>query len=952
MHHVIGVHQLTLRVVAVLAAFAVTTISLIRSFILPIDRLPGPYTGGMHFAHTHAGASLVLPTITVVLADAAGITTTLAPLGEPRRHQRTAHCPIGARVETTWTWNLDGGHSVSLAIGALADGTTARLAFRNGRPTSVRLRELRLAGSLRVEGDPKDWLLTTFAYSRRVGTLAEQLISSNEDERRVWAGFGLPVPYDLPAVETAEDGRWRSFQDYAICSGAQGALALGAVGDPEATLRIDVLVEGALNSLVIASEMSDVEVAPGAWRHGQELAVLGGVQAEAGERLLRWVAATHGARTHRGAAAGWCSWYHHGAGVAASDARSIADHVRASGLPMPVIQIDDGFQRQVGDWACNARFAAGWAPVIERIRAAGSVPGVWLAPLAIHESTALFREHPEWLQRDVDGAIAGEANNWGPRSRWLDPTHPGAAAWIRQLIREHREQGFRYFKIDFNTVPGVSCAAPKGPRLHDRTRTAFQALRDLYRLYREEMGEDSYLLACLGFNRAVVGHADAARIGPDSAPRWQAAHPCCIHECIRAVGQNAQANGILFANDPDVSYTKVRGGLSEVELRTWHGFVGLLGGLSLISEPLWIDDQICGEARFAIAGERLELNLRVTDHEQVLADPPWFGSSADLFVEVDGAVRQFWLQPELAGRPARALRRDGPALVEDGAFTVASALVEDGWTMTVSVPLVHLGLVANTAGIRCEVKVAAVPGRSVPAMSRSNFTAFGTLAPWEGIAGYGQVTRGSAVRRDLAMRGWKGTDRNYELITPPCPERAISLDGRDPEHRRFGFTARRPWGDSAVVQVWNPQAQPADIDVDIEALLGRPCHVWSFWDGVYHGVQRNRFTVRGLAPHGSAVLRLTPVEAEVPAVIGSDLHLGCGAAELAEVAARSTGLRIVLHDAGARNGSLWVAWSGRLRLVRAEGCRAEVASAGAGLWRVTLGGRQRGTSHRLDFDAG
>lgn len=897
----------------------------------------------------HAGARLDLAGPSVVLADEGGATTTLVPSGIPQGHRHSSRSPAGELALTTWTWPLAGGHRLACTIGELADGSgaTVSLAFANGGVAPVRLRELRVAGSLSVAGDPAEWLLTTFAYSRRVGTLAERLISVNEDERRVWAGFGLPVPYDLPAVESAEDGRWRTFQDHAFVAGPSGALAIGAVGSPEATLRIDVVVEGARNRVAVASEMSDVEVAPGGWRHGQDLAVLGGTHSAISERLLRWVAATHGARTHRGPASGWCSWYHHGTGVAASDAIAIADHVRATGLAMPVIQVDDGFQRQVGDWACNERFPDGWAPVIERIRAAGSVPGVWLAPLAVHESTAVFRDHQDWFQRDVHGGLAGEANNWGPRSRWLDPTHPAAAAWIRELIREHRGHGFRYFKIDFNTVPGVSTAAPKAPRLHDRTRTAFQALRDLYRLYREEMGEDSYLLACIGFNRAVVGHADAARIGPDSAAMWQAAHPCCIHECILATGQNALANGILFANDPDVSYTRVRGGLNEGELRTWQGFVGLLGGLALVSEPLWLPDQRSGTARLSLHDQRLDVELAVIDHDLHLADPPWLGSSADLYVAVDGAMRQYWMQPALADQPARALRQGAAGLEPEPRITVTSTPAADGYRLHASVPLAVLGLPAGTSEVRCEVKVAAVPGLSVPAMARGSYTAFATAAPWAGIAGYGLLQRGGTAERSLAQPGWRGTDRMYELMAPPIAERGASLDPRDPEHRRFGFVAARPWGDHAVVQLWNPASVPADLDVDIAALLGRPCHVWSFWDGAWHGVHSGRFAVRAMAPHSSAVLRLTPTDPGVPVVVGSDLHLGCGSAELAAVEATPAALRIALTDAGARDGALWVAWGGALRVVSATGCAATTERIADGCWRVAIAGRRHGADQAI-----
>jgi len=116
-------------------------------------------------------------------------------------------------------------------------------------------------------------------------------------------------------------------------------------------------------------------------------------------------------------------------------------------------------------------------------------------------------------------------------------------------------------KGDFNTVGG---------RLHNPKKTHLQAYRDLYRLYRQEIGEESFLLACTGFTRAVVGLADACRIGPDAGWNWHAAHPCCIRDCIPAVANSAFANGVLYANDPDVTYTLPAGSLRQDELRVWR----------------------------------------------------------------------------------------------------------------------------------------------------------------------------------------------------------------------------------------------------------------------------------------------------------------------------------------------------------------------------------------------
>ena len=193
------------------------------------------------------------------------------------------------------------------------------------------------------------------------------------------------------------------------------------------------------------------------------------------------------------------------------------------------------------------------------------------------DALGLFREHPDWFQKGMDGKVLGTADE----EQYLDPTHPGARKFIRAMVRNARAEGFRYFKIDYNQVDH-NC------RYFNPKKTRFEAFRDLYTLYREEMG-DSYLLACADYERATFGLADASRTGWDSRAYWDFAPgkpPICILEAIRCLGQTSALNQVLLANDPDVTYLKPRDTLTEEELCTWHGFVGLLGGTMMISEPL------------------------------------------------------------------------------------------------------------------------------------------------------------------------------------------------------------------------------------------------------------------------------------------------------------------------------------------------------------------------------
>ena len=421
----------------------------------------------------------------------------------------------------------------------------------------------------------------------RAGHLGETLLPAAHER---WSGFGGPTRRHFPP-EYAADGRWRIYDEVVTLytDGGRRGLVIGPVGAPEAHVRLDCRVDAGALRLDVVSEMSGVVVDPGETRESQEVLILAEPYREALEALFRAWAATHGARLQRGPATGWCSWYDTLDRIDAAHVEAVADAVREEGgrLHVGTIQVDMGYERAWGDWRTNAKFPGGWPPVVDAIRRAGAIPGVWMASLAVSPQAGdVQREHPDWFQRaagekaiteTTDGRIVEK----GPSERYLDPTHPGAQAFLRDVVRRMCGEGFSYFKIDYNEI-SHDC------RFHNPKKTRLQAFRDLYRLYREEMG-DSYLLACSELTRAVMGYADAARVGWDSRAFWDfppGKPPICLLEALRCVGQSALANGICFANDPDVTYLKPRDTLTEDELRTWHGFMGLLGGTVMISEPL------------------------------------------------------------------------------------------------------------------------------------------------------------------------------------------------------------------------------------------------------------------------------------------------------------------------------------------------------------------------------
>lgn len=531
--------------------------------------------------------------------------STVQPVGNPIVQTKPRLTPMGLSQEYAFHWMDPRGYCFGWMISLLQDrpGFTVREAFYNGSQSPVRIHEFILCrtreNGMVCKGNPADWWLSTLSHATRIGNLGEILPSVNEETKSVWQGFGMPIPFELPADERSNDGKWRVYEDFLTLYTELGrkGVCLSAVGQPEAFLRFDCKVDQGNLQMDAVCEMNDVRVEPGQWRSSQEMIILAQPYRPAVEGILRWIAASHGSRTQKGPVFGWCSWYDLGAAITQE---SVAATIEAFAgmkdrIAANVIQIDDGYQKQAGDWAWNSKFMRGPQAMVERTRETGAMPGIWLAPLAVHESTGLIEEHPEWFQKDAAGSFTGEANNWGPKSRWLDPTHPGVQDFLRKIIREKKKEGFSYFKIDFNNLE-------KNCRFENPYKTRLQTYRDLYRLYREEIGEEGYLLSCSSFTRGTMGYADASRIGPDSCPIWRAAHPCTLIEAIRATGMSALANGIVYANDPDVTYTLPRGqhdgskcedwekcnpvSLTMEEWQTWHSMVGLLGGAALVSEPM------------------------------------------------------------------------------------------------------------------------------------------------------------------------------------------------------------------------------------------------------------------------------------------------------------------------------------------------------------------------------
>ncbi len=282
---------------------------------------------------------------------------------------------------------------------------------------------------------------------------------------------------------------------------------------------------------------------------------------------------------------GYESWYNHYAdideGLILADLRNLAgngnliDRLYIRPGKPTVFQVDDGWERTVGDWRVNeARFPRGMKDLAGRIEEAGFIPGLWLAPFLVTRFAPLYREKPEWLLRDERGrpVAAGWIPAWGHDFYCLDLSIPEVLDYLTGIFdRAVNEWGYRYLKLDF-LYAGMLRGSRRngGPAwIHYR-----KALERLTSIRNRKDGKPVAYLGCGAPFEASFEFLPLMRIGADTREDWDWAqarflrHPGRPSAWISMKDTIGRAlwDGTVFLNDPDVVFCRTRRmRLSETE---------------------------------------------------------------------------------------------------------------------------------------------------------------------------------------------------------------------------------------------------------------------------------------------------------------------------------------------------------------------------------------------------
>ncbi|MDL2233731.1 alpha-galactosidase [Ruminococcaceae bacterium OttesenSCG-928-L11] len=292
--------------------------------------------------------------------------------------------------------------------------------------------------------------------------------------------------------------------------------------------------------LEIVQDAENLALAPGATWNMEELSLFTGTdRAALYESMAAAINDNHPPMVWDTIPTGWCSYYCMGK----MEPQGLYDNAAAMSECIPelgMIQIDAGTNTTDGDWL-TPRFEDDLATICRKVREQGVEAGGYCSPFIVNMDSNLAGEHPDWLVKDETGK---PTNRCSHNKSWyiLDGSHPEARAYLRKIVRYmHDECGLRYFKLDFLSYG----ALPAGTR-YDASMTSVEAYRLGMKAIVEEVGADSFVLACNAPFWPTLGLCHGNRTTNDIFRDWKHVRMNALEQFYR----NWQHQR-LWINDPD-----------------------------------------------------------------------------------------------------------------------------------------------------------------------------------------------------------------------------------------------------------------------------------------------------------------------------------------------------------------------------------------------------------------
>lgn len=273
-----------------------------------------------------------------------------------------------------------------------------------------------------------------------------------------------------------------------------------------------------------------------------------------------------------------CSYYWHGNKITEESINGELDALEnlPEKLNLDYFQLDAGYTRYFGDWLnYEKNFPNGFEDIVNRIRAMGYKPGIWISPFAINSEMKLHSKHKNWFLKGKksDNHFEGRASS--PIDSLVpdldlevyDPTNEEFRKYLREVLLHFKSLGFEFFKIDFMYPV---CLTNK----YSKPVTRAQALRSGVKLIRDTLG-DTPILSCISQLSPLVGLVDYVRTGIDTLNPFvcgvpilnKAVNDFMLVKDLKEGENRLFLNGIVWRADPDMLVFRKGTGIDEKKLK-------------------------------------------------------------------------------------------------------------------------------------------------------------------------------------------------------------------------------------------------------------------------------------------------------------------------------------------------------------------------------------------------
>lgn len=280
-------------------------------------------------------------------------------------------------------------------------------------------------------------------------------------------------------------------------------------------------------------------------------------------------------------ATGWCSWICFGPEVTAQNVYDNLKAIKKTAPSLKYIQIDDGFQANMGDWLTVGKsFGGGIKDVLKKIKQEGFEPAIWLAPFICDTNSSIYKEHKDWLLKDENGKpLRSDKVGFGGwrLAPWyvLDGTHPAVQAHFKNLFKTmNKEWGVTYFKLDANywaTIPHA--------KYYKKDATRTEAYREGMKAILEGAG-NSFILGCNQPMWPSLGLVHASRTSMDVAQDFENMQKTGRENLYRSWQNNK-----LWWNDPDCLLL-IGKGITENQFMFHASLLYATGGMLLSGDDV------------------------------------------------------------------------------------------------------------------------------------------------------------------------------------------------------------------------------------------------------------------------------------------------------------------------------------------------------------------------------